>query len=97
MHRAIRRERKELAELLIRRGANVNARDQQKRTPLHVAVDTKSVKIVEMLVENGAEINPRDSQGHTPIYYASGSGVSEQIKELLRGHGGVGGFGESRR
>ena len=63
---------------------------------MHVAVDTKSVKIVEMLVENGAEINPRDSQGHTPMYYAWGSGVSEQIKELLRGHGGVGAFGESR-
>lgn len=50
-----------LARVLIRRGANVNAMDTEKRSPLHLAVQFRdlgrSLKLVRPLLDKGADPN----------------------------------------
>ena len=57
---------KEIAELLISKGANVNAECDRGRTPLHEAAYIGSLSVVKLLIEKGADVNALDNQGRTP-------------------------------
>ena len=48
---------KNATELLLARGANINATDDQGRTPLFEAVRSRKKDIVEILIANGADLN----------------------------------------
>lgn len=52
---------KELLEL----GTNVNFRDIDERTALHVAACQGYSDVVKLLLDNGAEIDPKDRWGST--------------------------------
>jgi ankyrin repeat protein len=56
---------------LLARGANVNARDEDERTPLHQAVLGNNVGLVGLLIESGATIDAKDNQGFTPLHFAA--------------------------
>ncbi len=69
LHHAIRFGRTDLANTLILSGANVNARDNQGRTPLMLCQNTESARL---LVTHGADINARDAvTGRTPVQHAA--------------------------
>jgi ankyrin repeat protein len=76
---------RELAELLISKGAEVNAKDNWDRTPLHRAVHS-SKDMVELLIARGADVNVRNREDRTPLWYAKYMDYTE-IVELLRKHG----------
>jgi hypothetical protein len=57
----------ELIDLLIRRGANVNAVDRDGATALHAAAFLGHEKAVEVLLQNGAIINASNHRGETPL------------------------------
>lgn len=89
---ATMKERRQLVEMLIAKGANVNIKDYSGNTPLHytvhVAVYTGNTGIVKVLIENGANINAKNKRGETPLKLAlESSSSSEEILELLRRHG----------
>jgi serine/threonine-protein phosphatase 6 regulatory ankyrin repeat subunit B len=56
-----------LAQLLLERGANVNTRDKDQITPLHLASDNRSFDVTQLLVDFGADINAKNAQGQTPF------------------------------
>jgi ankyrin repeat protein len=48
----------------IRRGANVNAKDDAGQTPLHVC---RNVQAARLLIESGADLEAVDNNGFTPL------------------------------
>ncbi|UCC99109.1 MAG: ankyrin repeat domain-containing protein, partial [Phycisphaerales bacterium] len=55
LHCAARYGHKEVAELLIAKGAGVNARNNEGQTPLDIAVEEGRPEIVELLRKHGAK------------------------------------------
>ncbi|MEI1278035.1 ankyrin repeat domain-containing protein [Leptospira venezuelensis] len=72
----------EIAEFLIRNGADINAKTRDGHTALMMAVYNRNLDIVKLLLKNGANIHIKSKQGHTAFSEAS---LEEaiQIKELL--------------
>ncbi len=85
LSRAVDAGFKDIVELLIAKGADVNAKDNWNWTPLHSAVYGHK-DIVELLIAEGANVNAGDGAGRTPLWYAEDNGNAE-IVELLRKHG----------
>jgi len=70
LFQAIRKYDLEAFEWLLAKGANVNARDRWKQTPLHIAVMEGRADMVERLSREGAEVNAKNYKGRTPLYFA---------------------------
>jgi cytohesin len=85
LDRAVGAGFKDIVELLIAKGADVNAKDFWDWTPLHSAVYGHK-DIVKLLIAKRADVNARDAEGRTPLSYAKEEGHTE-IVELLRKHG----------
>lgn len=82
---------RDLAALLIERGADVDARSRSEtfaraNTPLHAAAANKQVEVARLLVERGADVNARDGSGFTPLALAANS-RSDLIMLLLLENG----------
>ena len=87
LHYAAVEGNKEVVELLITKGADVNAKDDQSgETPLHFAAFSGHKEIVELLIAKGADVNAKDDDGKTPLDSAIRRKHSE-IADLLRKHG----------
>ena len=54
LHRAAEENREYIARALIARGDDVNARDEDGGTPLHVAAGTNSLDVARLLIDRGA-------------------------------------------
>lgn len=82
MHRAISFGHKDAAELLISKGAGVNAKDNDGKTSLHKAMSLERTDGAELLVTRGANVNAKDNKGETPLQTAT----TENMKALLHKH-----------
>ena len=76
---------KDVVSLLLDRGANINAVNLLKETPLHLAVWIGDVDVVSILVEAGANRRKRDTEDYTPFMLARDKGFSKIIKILKEG------------
>jgi len=78
---------KEIAELLIANGADVNFRSQflVGTTPLHAAASEGYKDIVKLLIANGANVNAKESlpSRRTPLYGAIQDGHKEIVQMLI--------------
>lgn len=70
-------------QALIKAGASVSSRDDEGKTPLHVAAAWDNLLGAKFLIENGANINLKDEDGKTPIDYAK----SAEMIKLLKAYG----------
>ncbi|GIX84602.1 ankyrin-1 [Caerostris extrusa] len=59
------------AELIIKSGADVNARNEDGETPLHNAARQGQLKTVTQLLEDGAGLDSLSKNGETATHYAS--------------------------
>jgi ankyrin repeat protein len=77
-----------VAEALLDRGAQVDARstNRMQNTPLHAAAAGGNTSVVALLLERGADPNARQEGGWTALHAAAQSGNGEMVALLLR-HG----------
>jgi ankyrin repeat protein len=87
LHYAAANDHKEIAELLIEKGADLNAKDVGDGTPLFSAVYYGHKEIVELLLANGADVNAKGNYGKTPLDEAI-KWKHPETADLLRKHGG---------
>ena len=80
--------RLEVAEMLVKRGAKVNARAANDIVPLHEAARMGHLELARLLLKHGADANAKDTEGKTPLDLAGLSRQSPQMTRLLRDHGG---------
>ena len=74
---------KEMAELLIQYGADVNARTPEGYMPIHEFASRDSNGALELLISKGIDVNTKDNWGDTPLHHASITGNIEAAKILL--------------
>ncbi|MBD1883639.1 ankyrin repeat domain-containing protein [Microcoleus vaginatus] len=73
---------KEVAELLIAKGVDVNAKGTHGGTPLHIAAMFDRIKVAQTLIAKGADINARTGSQYfnrTPLFFAR----SPEMAKLL--------------
>lgn len=66
LHWAAAKGNEDVAELLIGQGADVNAKDEKGRTPLHY-IDDKDT--AELLIAKGADVSAKGKYGNTPLHH----------------------------
>jgi ankyrin repeat protein len=80
---------KDVAELLIAKGLDVNAKtteygEARDATPLHLAVGMGNINIADVLIKNGAELDAKFSDHqHTPLHLAAREGHKAVVELLI--------------
>ena len=72
-------------ELLLSKGADVNAKNRRASTPLHWAIHDEAK--VRLLLSKGARVNSKQAQGRTPLFLAAMLGDSVATIRLLLDNG----------
>ncbi|NDB83946.1 MAG: ankyrin repeat domain-containing protein [Alphaproteobacteria bacterium] len=62
----------EAVQILLDKGANVNACDPEDNTALHIAAATGNAQMCELLISAGADVNVQNKKGFTPAHVATG-------------------------
>jgi ankyrin repeat protein len=71
LHFAAKNDHKDVAQLLLTNRADVNAKDREAQTPLHVAVmSSKPKDLMKLLLAAGADVNAKNERGQTPLHLA---------------------------
>lgn len=93
IHLAMRNNRPESLELLLRFGANVNQREGEGRTPLHILVaqwnksgfEDHRWSYFDLLISHPAiDINAQDNNEATPLELAVHKNLQPVVKKLLQ-------------
>ena len=74
LHCATWKGQREVAALLIKAGADVNAHnnnDHWGTTPLHAAAHANQAAIAQLLMDHGADLNAQDNEGRTPMFHTT--------------------------
>jgi hypothetical protein len=81
---------KDVAQLLIAKGADVNAKSQGGLTSLHMAAarlrrgKAKEIEAVaKLLIANGADVNAKTSEGGTPLHNVANRGWQDMAQLLI--------------
>ncbi len=83
LHWAARAGAMECAELLVEKGAAVNALNSANRTPLQLAAEKGQSEMVRFLAKHGADLNTQDKKGRTPLHRAMYEGRAAAAESLL--------------
>ena len=72
-----------VVELLLERGALVDAQDKNKCTPLHLAAQVGHTEVVRLLLERGALVDAQEANQWTPLHLAAHFGETKVVELLL--------------
>jgi ankyrin repeat protein len=83
LHESVKKGNKEIVELLIQAGANLNSQDLGGKTALYLAVEQNHVKITSLLIQAGANVNTQ-VYGASPLYVAVSKNNIEIVGLLVK-------------
>jgi ankyrin repeat protein len=64
-------------------GADVNAKNRCRETPLHEAAQQGNDAVVQLLISKGADVNATDERGWTSLHKAAKKGNVDVVKLLI--------------
>lgn len=76
-------KRKQIIEVLIRKGALLNEKNKDFLTPLHLAAEHAHYEIMDLLLKNGADINALDGLGQTALHRCARDDNDQACRLLL--------------
>lgn len=76
--------RLEIMELLLERGASINAVDDRGHRPVFFAVFTHSPDALQLLIQNGGNPNDTNKDGQSVLMRAVDNASTRCVKELIR-------------
>ncbi|KAH0630536.1 hypothetical protein JD844_013647 [Phrynosoma platyrhinos] len=90
LHLAARFSRADAARRLLTSGADVNARDQWGRTPLHSAIAADALGVFQILLrQRQTDLDASAHDGSTPLILATRLAVENMVEELVANHADV--------
>jgi ankyrin repeat protein len=79
---AISNKQRDIAKMLIKEGANLDARDFQT-TALGYAVDEQDEELIKLLINAGADVDSRNTGNMTPLMWTIYHGNLDMVKLLV--------------
>lgn len=73
-----------IANILIARGINVDAKNSNNKTALHLTAISNSCALAKLLINNGATVNMYGTCGRTPLHEAASNNYEDLVKLLLK-------------
>ncbi|KAF8248501.1 hypothetical protein K440DRAFT_679759 [Wilcoxina mikolae CBS 423.85] len=89
LHDAAKNGRKDVVQLLLARGANINDGDIDGINALHWAVVRRHREVVRLLLEFGADIEARSSDGWSALHFAARGGTRDMAQLLLENNANI--------
>ena len=83
---------REVAELLLAQGADINYRDADGRSTLYVLALENRLDTATFLLDHGAHVEAADLEGRTPLHVAAWQGHFAMVMLLLKHKVRVGGM-----
>ena len=81
--KAVRKGHTKAVQILLDKGADINAIDDSGHTALMFSVAEGHNDIVKVLLDRGAHINAKNNYNQTPLHLASSSNHFSTVKVLL--------------
>ena len=72
------------AQVLLKAGADVDAKNVLGETALHRAASNGHTETVEILLKAGADVNVEDDKSYTPLMGAAAANQTETVRALLK-------------
>jgi ankyrin repeat protein len=79
-------EKEKIILKLLEQGINLNSREYNGYTPLHLAVIKQDIHLARTFIENGGDVNSRSNKGITPLHIAAYK-CNKELVDLLLDHG----------
>ncbi|XP_041370759.1 poly [ADP-ribose] polymerase tankyrase-1-like [Gigantopelta aegis] len=76
-------KRKQVVDHLIRKGANLNDKNKDYLTPLHIAADKAHYDVMDILLKHGAKVNSLDGSGQTALHRVGQQGNIQACRLLM--------------
>ncbi|XP_017781098.1 PREDICTED: integrin-linked protein kinase [Nicrophorus vespilloides] len=83
LHWAAKQGQFKIAEMLLARGARVNATNRGDDIPLHLAAAHGHMDMVMLLLKHKADVNFTNEHGNSPLHYACFWGYNEIAEKLV--------------
>ena len=80
MHLAAKLNNADMVEFLISKGADINRKNKDKKTPLHISAKHGSDKACWELLKKGSKVNKTDDKGKTALHSAIESQSQKSVK-----------------
>jgi ankyrin repeat protein len=71
----------DIAELIIAKGVDVNAKDKDGKTALMFASEEGNLDVANLLIEKGADVNAKHIDGKTALMYAKSKDMISLLKK----------------